>query len=122
MTVMVEPLTPTEILSRAAKLLESGWCQGKYHDDEGMCAVGAINTVAFGNPEILVYDEYGIVNEHNFAARNAAVTCLADQVRSSVHKIFSYAGVVMSWNDNENQTQQEVIHQFQLAAKIASGE
>ena len=35
-------MTPEEILSEAARLVEKGWCQGRLRSGLGVCAVGAI--------------------------------------------------------------------------------
>jgi hypothetical protein len=126
---MTEHKTPEQILSQAGSLIDEGWCQLAYREDNLFCSMGAINWVTWGYAEPLSCN----ANTYNVRARREAIMILADQVtgasvvevaqREAQGDAFSLANCwVITWNDMDHQTKDEVVHQFQLAAKVASGE
>lgn len=134
MTVVVEPLTPSEILDQAADLLEAGWCQ--FHwilketspIDRKMCSLGAMRMVALGKAEGYA----PLATEHNKMALEQAHRILARHVRpmyNEAHGGIGYdetivdsmpSSIIIGWNDMPWQNADEVVHQFRIAQKIAA--
>lgn len=109
----MEPMKTSEVLDRAADLLErDGWCQGALHDSAGrMCAVGALRRAIVVQVD-LDPSTLGQVDEVEEAARRRLMA-VADP------RGWVGAGGVPDWNDREGRTFQDVLDTFRKAAKNA---
>ncbi|MFY2788494.1 DUF6197 family protein [Rhodococcus sp. MALMAid1271] len=112
-------MTLSEILNRAADLLaDKGWNRGYYQSPEGcLCAVGAITLAAGG---CFSYDEDGTPDDFqgpNDDSRGiyAAMEAVEQAVSGSVG--VDAARDLVTWNDDPDRTQQEVIDTFRSVAK-----
>lgn len=101
--------TEAEILEAVADGYESGryeWIQGQYENDEGFCAMGALQY------------EYRMTAEVHYDQdkwREAS-----QSLESAVHHINALVGAsVPQWNDMYGRTKDEVIDVFKHAAKNA---
>jgi hypothetical protein len=138
-------LSPAQILSGAKTLLENGWCTGDWSRthllEEGgrgqlkvaYCSMGAIHQVAHGSPIPQGYGE----NSINSASEQAALDILAKQVQPDfadrfkekfktelkTNDLTNPQKIVTHWNDlHEIGELPNILHHFDIAAKIASGE
>lgn len=91
-----------QTLLDAAKIIEEkGWTKGAYHDDQGYCAIGALNKAC------------GFYNDVNREAYNIAIRCLAKYLKlptiSSVE--------IIRYNDRVAKNADEVINAMRAAAE-----
>lgn len=92
-----------EVLERSAALLEmQGWIQHDEHTVNGFCSIGAIGY--YTDSQSCLYEQ--TVN---------ALACLV------APDLMPNAQVVVSWNDDDDRTKQEVLDAFHLAAKRTLG-
>jgi hypothetical protein len=112
---MTTTKTPAEILREAAAVIErNGWCQDDYYDwvqkqaeskppaECRVCAVGAINLAATGEPRDVRPDE-GVTGALNVLATSLNIHCIPD------------------WNDAPGRTVTEVLDALHRAAQLAEG-
>lgn len=100
------PGTPSELLRKAAQLLQSrGWAQGKLHETRtgAVCAVGALYLASNGTtPETGPYPD---------SLEEGLFRC----VQLHLHKTFGMS--VTSFNDRKGQTVDTVLAHFEVAAR-----
>jgi hypothetical protein len=102
-------MNASESLNKAADLLESeGWTQGTWHDEDGYCAIGAIDEV--------MTNEWGKTDKEDYALWNSLHQTKLDARR----QFRDYVGMgIASWNDNVAQSKEEVVAAMRAAALVA---
>lgn len=80
-------MTPEEILARAADLVDNGWCQGVYQDDDGNVCMRKALLIASG------------LSEDNFIPEN---------IYQAAWKEIGYGERMTDWNDASGRTKEEV--------------
>ena len=100
-------MSDAEVLRAARKVIEFGWCQGSYWEDDGSCcAVGAL---------------FRTLGEEHVSDRNRqAVRCLqamtvaiGDDPDGTI-----LDGRITIWNDQESRTRQEVLDMLDRAVSV----
>lgn len=102
-------MNTSESLNKAADLLESeGWTQGAWHDEDGYCAIGAIDEV--------MINEWGKTDKEDYALWNSL-----HQTKLATRRQFrEYVGMGIAWwNDNVAQSKEEVVAAMRAAALVA---
>ena len=95
----------SEVLTEARRrLLEDGWIQGKYQDDNGLCAAGAV----------LVSQGHAAVFNDMHWRENPALNLLQELCPSTP----SRAGLTF-WNDDPKTTFNDVMELFDKAIIVA---
>lgn len=91
-------MTEAELYREAAKVLrKSGWCQGEYHDKHGHhCLLGAMGVVAEVADGRFYYDD------------------------NPVPALKEVVGEPICFNDQTDQTAEDVIAALEIAADLAS--
>lgn len=102
-----------DILDDAADLLErKGWIQGRYSNENGHCAVGAITRVCG------LYDAVSLTVPDMVEVRSQIEA--AYQVERVLRNILAERGGplhVQTWNDKKGRTKQEVLDLLREGAK-----
>jgi hypothetical protein len=108
-------MKPSELLTHAAEKVAHGWCQRSYQVGDLYCMMGAMQRTATA--------EY-VTSSSEW---NTAIRVLAKQIdpegRLSPYgfapsSICQRASIIR-WNDAPGRTQEEVIHEMEIAAKTA---
>jgi hypothetical protein len=92
-------------LDEARALIEKGWTQGDYADEQRtcFCIYGAIQQTLYGDPE-------------------ESVVGRTEEVMVDLLKRATGSCALVAWNDAPKRTQAEVIDAFKRAAELARGE
>lgn len=95
----------SELLEKSAEVIRKrGHCRYKLEDDRGrVCAVGALNMVLTGDPQMWPCDHTFEDNAQNFLINNV----IPDNIN------------LVAWNNRVDRTAQEVIEAFTEGARIA---
>lgn len=107
------------------RLLTHGWTQKVYlEDDERTCLIGGINALAYEDLDLVrdvhadLFERYAVRTEHN---QGSVVIALAhhiiDDLGWRVPSTYRARGVIISWNDIERRTYDDVLEACRQTAK-----
>lgn len=97
-------MNESEVLNKAADMLEEGWCTGTLAADDGrICAVGAIAAVEFGltREQIMLGDPMFISGIYTRLDESPVVKALADFIGNE--EGYPPADVVYTFNDKQTE-------------------
>ena len=113
------------VLEKAGRLIEQGWCQNDLANDGKFCALGAIAVAEF-DADVNMLDVNGEYNRPYIAMiyemldHSPAVRALADEIIASGYTSFRDAiQTVLTWNDGQ-EDQQGVVNMFKSASERLS--
>lgn len=82
-------------------LMENGWVQKSFREENGACILGAMNRAAW-------VEDYGYRDKMIWwDVKNNVVELICEVIED--HKEEDFNGTIMSWNDEEGRTFNEVI-------------
>lgn len=94
-----------DILEKAAEVIDTqGWIKGGYENENGVCALGAINTIIAGKPRIV----------HWSGTEQTKDTMETVRTLFPVHDPL---GRLIAFNDSEAQDSSDITDLFKMKAK-----
>ena len=102
----------TDIIRKALKYLRGGWTQYQLTDDDGRryCAIGALSMAISGDPRDWSGPRYALI------AGACRRIVKANQLFQ--HENDPAWDAVVSWNNNVNRTQAQIIRGFEKALRL----
>ena len=111
----VEVISPVDaVLIQAAEYLRQGWCQSRYHDEQGnVCIYGAINKVVLGVPNTSRF--IGVNTE-----KYKLIGDIHRKITKQITKTVGHFMGISEWNDSPLRTQKQAAELLDKAAGVPS--